>query len=150
LADENVMPYPNINWGQERGFDARALQGYLAHLYVRKSLNRVYGLLYNRGSLLPSGVPNIIVAPPGFGLHSGDPPAKDILSARLRAKFWDAQVILYRPFIRQILEGDLSFDSEMIRHAKKGTEALIESSRAFHGLLGERFIDINLFGTAHM
>jgi hypothetical protein len=33
-----------------------------------------------------------------------DPLATDILSARLRAKFYGAQVITYRPFILKVLE----------------------------------------------
>ncbi|KAK3938266.1 hypothetical protein QBC46DRAFT_365607 [Diplogelasinospora grovesii] len=42
--------------------------------------------------------------PPEFTFKHSDPPAQDILSARLRAKYWGAQVITHRPFIRQILE----------------------------------------------
>lgn len=33
-----------------------------------------------------------------------DPPSDNILGARLRAKFFGAQVVLYRPFIKDILE----------------------------------------------
>ncbi|KAM0360229.1 hypothetical protein ACHAO7_012141 [Fusarium culmorum] len=41
---------------------------------------------------------------PSFAFLEDDPPADDILAARLRAKYWGAQVITYRPFIRQILQ----------------------------------------------
>ena len=33
-----------------------------------------------------------------------DPPSSDILNARLRAKYYGAQVITYRPFLLKILE----------------------------------------------
>jgi hypothetical protein len=39
-----------------------------------------------------------------FPWRDGDPPAKDILGARLRAKFYGAQVVTYRPFIKEILD----------------------------------------------
>jgi hypothetical protein len=36
--------------------------------------------------------------------NDGDPPASDILGARLRAKFYGAQVITYRHFVLKILD----------------------------------------------
>ena len=36
--------------------------------------------------------------------NDGDPPARDILGARLRAKFYGAQVITYRHFVLKILD----------------------------------------------
>jgi hypothetical protein len=37
--------------------------------------------------------------------NENDPPAyKDILAARLRAKFYGAQVVMYRPFVREVLQ----------------------------------------------
>jgi hypothetical protein len=50
--------------------------------------------------------------PPEFKFEHSDPPAPDILSARLRAKYWGAQVITHRPFIRQILEFNHKAKSE--------------------------------------
>ncbi|KAG7414887.1 hypothetical protein Forpi1262_v016788 [Fusarium oxysporum f. sp. raphani] len=104
-----------------------------------------------------------------FAFREDDPPADDILAARLRAKYWGAQVITYRPFIRQILQfshsikthascpnfpsvssethGDI--DPQVVELAKKGIKALIESTRAFHGLGDKRPIITNVFGTAH-
>lgn len=40
---------------------------------------------------------------PNMTWNAGDPPATDILRARLRAKFYGAQVITYRPFLLKIL-----------------------------------------------
>lgn len=185
------MPYPNIQLARQLGFDEHVLQSYLAQLYLRKSLNKIHGMLYNPEKPQPLQGGNIIeyiqntldmrFVPPEFKFNHNDPPAGDILSARLRAKYWGAQVITYRPFVRQILEfnfqktmandspmpasdfrTDLSvpvigpearstedIPPEMIEYAVKGVRALIESTRAFHGLKEKRFIITNVFGTAH-
>ncbi|KAL2023110.1 hypothetical protein VTK56DRAFT_3716 [Thermocarpiscus australiensis] len=193
LAYEDMMPYPNINLAREHGFEEPVLQSYLAQLYLRKRLNKIHGMLYNPEKPLQAfygarcGVIEYIqnsldmrFVPPQFKFSLDDPPAKDILSARLRAKFWGAQVITYRPFVRQILEfnysrandtqmpvsGDfrsgitvpvISPDAkskhdiprEVVEYAAKGVKALIESTRAFHGLKEKRYIVTNVFGTAH-
>ncbi|KAL2159086.1 hypothetical protein VTH06DRAFT_2845 [Thermothelomyces fergusii] len=190
LAYEDIMPYPNIQVAKGLGFDEHVLQSYLAQLYLRKTLNQIHGMLYNPEKPLPldvrSGAANIIeyiqetmhlsFVPPEFMFKPTDPPASDILSARLRAKYWGAQVITYRPFVRQILEfnfqkiandtplpasdfrsgvvvpvigPDNDIPPQMIEYARKGVGALIESTRAFHGLKEKRFIVTNIFGTAH-
>lgn len=190
LAYEDIMPYPNIQVAKALGFDEHVLQSYLAQLYLRKTLNQIHGMLYNPEKPLPldvtSGAANIIeyiqetmhlrFVPPEFMFQPTDPPASDILSARLRAKYWGAQVITYRPFVRQILEfnfqktandsplpasdfrsgvvvpvigPDNDIPPQMIEYAVKGVGALIESTRAFHGLKEKRFIVTNIFGTAH-
>src|SRR5690606_24880869 len=113
-----------------------------------------------------------------YKFSEDDPPANDILSARLRAKYWGAQAITYRPCIKLIL--DLSFHlrcsearttrrmactyeelspdivsqvenlgPEVWDYARKGVRALIESTQAFHGLGDRRPIVTNIFGTAH-
>jgi len=119
--------------------------------------------------------------PPEFKFELDDPPAADILSARLRAKYWGARVITFRPFIRQVLQfsenrsalnapspisGDFrseiavpvigpeattesDIDPKVIQNAEKGVQALIQSTKAFHGLGAQRFIITNVFGTAH-
>ncbi|KAK1750565.1 hypothetical protein QBC47DRAFT_119169 [Echria macrotheca] len=193
LAYEEIMPYPNIPLAREQGFEHRVLESYLAQLYLRKSLNQIHQTLYNPEDVqslkYQAGTPtgNIIewiqssldmrFVPAEFKFKHNDPPATDILAARLRAKYWGAQVITYRPFIRQILghnhkklsmrspadfnaDGsgqsgmqDVSMDTEitddMVENAVKGIRALIESTRAFHGLEDKRFVITNVFGTAH-
>lgn len=201
LAFEEIMPYPNLNLAKEHGFDAYILQSYVAQLYLRKSLNQIHQMLYNpensrvqdHSGMPALGIINYIqnsldmrFVPPEFKFNDNDPPANDILAARLRAKYWGAQVITYRPFIRQILESShrgLPFASplpvsggnnnlaggepagatvspiesrssqehseEVIQNAAKGIRALIESTRAFHGVPDRRFIITNVFGTAH-
>ena len=196
---ENCLPYPDgTRWldswlnGQDnpgtRTYANRLIFSYTAQLFLRKHLNRIHSTVYSdkntpnvdlRGTLsqlneLQTYVTNMVWA----GLYKfdeDDDPARDILSARLRAKYWGAQVITYRPCIKMIL--DLSFDlrhgeaaaafekpsqhvknavyrlgDEVHTHAQKGIRALIESTQAFYGLDGDgqrRPIITNVFGTAH-
>jgi hypothetical protein len=187
-----MMPYPNIQVATGLGFDEHVLQSYLAQLYLRKRLNQIHGMLYNPEKPLPlnatTGAPGGTIidyiqetismdfVPLEFKFKPTDPPADDILSARLRAKYWGAKVITYRPFVRQILEFNfqkMSNESpmpasdfrsgvvvpvigpnndippQMIDYAVKGVGALIESTRAFHGLKEKRYVVTNIFGTAH-
>jgi hypothetical protein len=90
--------------------------------------------------------------------------AKDILGARLRAKYYGAQVITYRHFVLKILEMSSTpspateqvsnefisgveaprvnrnatkvqdIDNKVLEYARNGLKALIHSTRAFHGL----------------
>jgi hypothetical protein len=165
LAYQDIMPYPSIGWAEERGFDSHTLQSYFAHLYLRKSINQIYTQLYDPELHKPeipfSWVPNNKIVegiqylpPPGLASHD-DLPAKDILSARLLARHWAAQVLLYRPFIRQIVEFNFTMPPSFVtqipvqvkEYTEKGIQALIKSSRAFHSLQ-EGFIVTDIFGIA--
>jgi hypothetical protein len=198
LALEDLIPYPNQYLASQYGFDPRVLSSFSAQLYLRKNLNLVHQLLYDpsksqqepQGSLASAEFDiyshieealDLRFVPPEFKFSMQDPPATDILSARLRAKYWGARMITFRPFIRQILHfnesrnavispgpisGDFKsgiavptigpdatsesdIDPIIIENAKKGVKALIESTKAFHGLGPQRFIITNVFGTAH-
>ncbi len=150
---EDVMPRPNVGWGREKGFDTNALQTYLPHLYLRNALNQI-----SSGETSVSDGEAILhadFAPPGFRFNRDDPPAKDILLARLRAKHSYTLATIYRPSMQQILElnfnkseSDGVSDSQTIEYAAKGIQALIDNCRAFHGL-PERFIITDVFRTAH-
>jgi hypothetical protein len=177
-----MMPYPNSHVAERLGFDRRVLNSYLGQLYLRKRLNNIHLELYNPARppmLNASGVPtatiitemegmlNLSFLSTEFKFEFSDPPAGDILSARIRAKYWGARVITYRFHIRRILElnfqsmsnqsqmaasgfsSDNAITPEMIGYAVKGVGALIESTRAFHGLKEKRFVVTNIFGTAH-
>ncbi|KAK8920817.1 hypothetical protein VCV18_008122 [Metarhizium anisopliae] len=199
LSYEENMPHPNMSLLS--GFDQRVLDSYLAQLYLRTHLNSIHRMFYapdkiikeaeskeldpkfNNVGLVADAVSNMQWVARSFAFKEDDPPADDILAARLRAKYWGAQVITYRPFIRQILQWsekmqkhpsspNLQAVSEfrqgiaapvidpsaksrkdiqpmVIEYAKRGIKALIESTRAFHGLGSERPIITNVFGTAH-
>lgn len=199
LSYEENMPHPNMSLLD--GFDQRVLDSYLAQLYLRKHLNSIHRMFYapdkdkeqtdgeeldpkfNNVGLVSDGVSNMQWVAKSFAFGEEDPPADDILAARLRAKYWGAQVITYRPFIRQILrwsdnirnhpsspnmqpvsefrpgvtapvidpaaKSPKEIEPIIIEYAKRGIKALIESTRAFHGLGPERPIITNVFGTAH-
>ncbi|KAG6022969.1 hypothetical protein E4U41_002118 [Claviceps citrina] len=119
LSYEGNMPPPNMSLLE--GFDQKVLDSYPAQLYLRKHLNSIHRMFYapdkNPTDVDPSeldpkfnSVGSVVDAVSGmtwvaksFAFKEDDPPAQDLLSARLRAKYWGAQVITYRPFIRQIL-----------------------------------------------
>lgn len=113
LQYENDMPQPNMSLLQ--GFDQRVVDSYPAQLYLRTHLNSIHRMFYSPDdSSKPEGLKNVgLVAggvsgmrwvPASFRFNETDPPANDILSARLRGKYWGAQMITYRPFVRQILQ----------------------------------------------
>lgn len=103
--------------------------------------------------------------------HPREPetPADNILDARLRAKYWGAMNIICRPIIKSILEREYiqtnqvdanldrtdplnelvdPHDSTVLEIARRGINALLHSTKAFHGLGEKRYIVTNIFGTA--
>ncbi|KAF5657488.1 hypothetical protein FHETE_10407 [Fusarium heterosporum] len=195
LSYENDIPHPNMSLLE--GFDRRILDSYLGQLYLRTHLNSIRRMFYTpedptkagkdtfkNVDVIPDAISSMRWVAPSFAFGEDDSPADDILTARLRAKYWGAQVITYRPSIRQILQFShwiknhasspnfptvssefrqdviapvihpkarthRGIDSQVIELAKKGIKALIESTRAFHGLGYKRPIITNIFGTAH-
>ncbi|KAI0012338.1 hypothetical protein F4779DRAFT_626040 [Xylariaceae sp. FL0662B] len=201
LQYEDRMPYPNMEYAINQGFSQEVVTGYIAQLYLRKQLNQVHNLLYDpakqrhsrnalQDPVMEEGVKEIEAmlansrdtwVPEGYKWKNDDPPADNILAARLRAKYWGSQVILYRPFLKQILENmtlpvslyrdpqpppntwaamglnvgnamniPSGLDPRTLNYARLAINALIESTRAFHGIdKNQRIIITNVFGTAH-
>ncbi|KAI0388322.1 hypothetical protein F5Y17DRAFT_470502 [Xylariaceae sp. FL0594] len=178
LQYETQMPYPNITFVTRQGFPEEIGQGYMAQLYLRKQLNNVHNLLYHPDrEKNPQHIEAMVDkvdeiqqflkharnswVPPYYTWNDGDDLPSDILSARLRANYWGSQVILYRPFLRLILEGDAQDPASLHRENaplgpmsiedRRVSTALIESTRAFHGIdtSSKRLIITNVFGTAH-
>ncbi|KAI2620314.1 hypothetical protein GGS26DRAFT_584335 [Hypomontagnella submonticulosa] len=192
LQYEDRMPYPNSEYAVNQGFSEHIVTGYIAQLYLRKQLNQVHTLLYdsekqskNKNGItlsdpvIEEGITRIEEmlknsrhrwVPSSYLWDDEDPPASDILGARLRAKYWGSQVILYRPFLRAILERELfpnhyqadspenqdnddlrrHVDGRIMGYAAAAIHALVESTRAFHGIpRSQRIIITNVFGTAH-
>jgi hypothetical protein len=118
--------------------------------------------------------------PQGYRWKDDDLPANDLLAARLRAKYYGSQVIAYRPYLGMILTSEYvpdkmfstppppleqwaqlrhdlgdavlppDLDPRIVMNAQLAMNALVESTRAFHGLPSdERYIVTNIFGTAH-
>ncbi|KAI1140241.1 hypothetical protein F5Y05DRAFT_403255 [Hypoxylon sp. FL0543] len=187
LQYEDRMPYPNSEYAVNQGFSEHVITGYIAQLYLRKQLNQVHTLLYDSDKkngislddpAIEEGIKRIEEmlrnskhrwVPNSYQWREKDPPANDILGARLRAKYWGSQVILYRPFLRAILERESwpypnqagtpndqneelppNLDPRVLNYAALAIDALIESTRAFHGIpSNQRIIITNVFGTAH-
>ncbi len=95
-----------------------------------------------------------------------DPPANDILAARLRAKYYGVEVITYRPFLKMVMnrpsrvtkrsDGTLdtsippeNISPKILNYSKLCIKALENSTKAFHGMEGGRLIVTNVWGTAH-
>lgn len=56
---------------------------------------------------------------PNMAWREDDPPATEILGARLRAKYYGAQVITYRPFVLNLLEHSARSNSAPVPPADK-------------------------------
>lgn len=162
------MLYPDISMLNEDGVELRVCESYIGQLYLHKRLKTFDD---QRQSVDGGGGPVLEFrqdmvpekwAGKQFKFCESDPPAADILSARLRAAYWHTQVAAFRPFIKQILQFSHSIENhldaeraadirpDLLEHAGIGINALIESTSVFYGLAkGERPIITNAFGTAH-
>ncbi|TVY47926.1 hypothetical protein LOCC1_G001631 [Lachnellula occidentalis] len=115
LTYEEDMPGPNLPAALDiDGFDRRIIEAYSAQLFIRKHLNMLHNMFYKPGDDMAgaSYYPTIEACEDGLNIRGfagamaweySDPPAKDILEARLRAKYYGANVITYRPFVLKIL-----------------------------------------------
>lgn len=185
LTYEEDMPGPNLQHAVDvDGFDHMIIQSYTAQLFLRKHLNQLHNMFYK-----PEGednqFPEVVVKQPkdhfptikacqinldqiafyapnmAWETDKGEP-AKDILGARLRAKYYGAQVITYRNLVLKIIELESSSKGEQISHdfksnidapaldknitrleqigpetlefVRNGIRALVYSTKAFHGL----------------
>lgn len=165
---EAKMPYPNLELATNRGFSMHSMQCYAAQLYLRKQLafvgNPLKSTRYtNREDAITELQETLKDSrhkwvPQSLQWKDGDPPPKDALSARLRAKYWDLQVLLYLPFLNVVLEGgDIPLDlyritslgslvdntnnmscatqtDRGISYVKLAIQALIQSTAAYHSL----------------
>lgn len=189
LQYESILPYPGLKSLVDRlGFSEDVVNSYICQLFLRKRMNEISGRLYNpqrpltpeeRLSVTAELEERLLLSQhqwaPQFVFDLKAPPAKDILNARFRAKFWGANVITYRPYIQSIMDwsysrkhpeqfrengfhsgsvpSEATTPSEIspivINYARKGIDAVIKSTEAFHGLRDKRFVITNVFGTAH-
>ncbi|PVH80637.1 hypothetical protein DL98DRAFT_548976 [Cadophora sp. DSE1049] len=142
LTYEEDMPHPHFATQERHGIENDVVHSYVGQLFLRKHLNQLHNMFYR---------------------PDGGEPAADILRARLRAKFYGAEVITYRHFILKILERDSSgdaggqiapeylpkfeapvinknvqriedLDSKVLNYIECGIKALIFSTKAFYGL----------------
>lgn len=183
LMYEDAIPFPNLSTQLNSGYSQDILTSYQAQLWVRKQLNQVHHQLYSLD--LPDAGPAMLNTtedlkrllakkqwvPEEFSFEDTDGPASTFLAARLRAKYWGSQVILYRPYIRICLHAHRDMNSsssvhkiddkqgfhvptgmnaQALNYARLGISALIQSTKAFHGLeRGHRILVTSVFTTAH-
>ncbi|KAF3353576.1 hypothetical protein VdG1_08243 [Verticillium dahliae VDG1] len=199
LSYEDGLPYPNLALFES---GPRVSASYGAQVYLRKQLNLVSANFYDetpssgpddqegvqtvsevRETIRMDPTAQLSWIPSMFRFSPDDPPATDMLAARLRAKYWGFQVITLRPFVKMMLdytfrlkENDVSatamfaetkfnknvqtphiaagttshadINPEVIKYAREGIRALVQSTMAFHGLGEGRLILTNFFGTA--
>ncbi|TVY84323.1 hypothetical protein LSUE1_G000989 [Lachnellula suecica] len=103
------------------GFDPLVMESYAAQLFLRKHLNQLHNMFYtptpdSRSHLVQSAghfrtleacddnLQHVPIYAPHMVFKDDDEPAKNILDARLRAKYFGAKVITYRSFVLKILE----------------------------------------------
>jgi hypothetical protein len=122
LSYEDDMPRPDMKLLDHSG---RVADSYNAQLYLRKHLNSIHRMFYaptdpskdnnteryRNVNLVAESVSSMSWVSPRFRFDETDPPANELLAARLRAKYWGAQMITYRPFVRQIL--NFSYSTKM-------------------------------------
>ncbi|KAK9427679.1 hypothetical protein V1505DRAFT_20857 [Lipomyces doorenjongii] len=181
LAWESTMPWPDLEMAVTMGHDLQNMECYIALLWLRRRLNNIHAELYGPGiqegyslshmnhlvrlpfidSLRESLEGSNLIAH-SWAWSSNDPPAQNILAARLRAKYYGGLVIIYRPFLRMVLNNenkdipqiadDASSDpisALIIRYAGNCVDALIESTQAFQNVHGCRPLVTNPWGTAY-
>ncbi|TAQ83141.1 hypothetical protein B7494_g8535 [Chlorociboria aeruginascens] len=118
LEYEDDMPLPNLASAVgDDGFDVVTFVHYIAQLTMRKHLNKLHAMFYKPESdatskshfdTIEACELNIADLKAGWidnklWIDDGEP-AKGILEARLRAKYYGAQVITYRNFLLEIIE----------------------------------------------
>lgn len=117
LSYEDDMPHPNLSLLDD--VDQKVLDSYPGQLYLWTHLNSIHRLFYapedpadpekqrknklRSVKLMEGAVLGMDWVALRYAFKEDDPPADDILAARLRGKYWGAQVITYRPFVRMIL-----------------------------------------------
>lgn len=164
----------------EDGFHPKVLTSYYAQLYLRKHLNTLHTMFYkpeNEGSnnkpaphyaTVEASLENLetlhsIIPGMNWDKEHGEP-AKDILEARLRAKYYGAKVITYRHFLLKFLNQSSTqseidettqerfiseikvpdvdnnatrlqdLDAKAVLWAECGIQALLHSTKAFYGM----------------
>lgn len=122
---------------------------YTAQMYLRKRLNMVHREMYGPDCAdkpldevrdMLQGHENILELwrnslPPQLRWRDEDPPASNILAARLRAKYWGAKYVVNRPF--------LDYALHILPYVRDGT-SVHEVARDVHGNYRDK-AEINLF-----
>ncbi|KAL8733456.1 MAG: hypothetical protein Q9166_002082 [cf. Caloplaca sp. 2 TL-2023] len=102
---------------------------YSGQIHIRNMLNDIQSELYPpedkeravRGTALRDHFDSRLRAwrellPIGLQWSDNDPPSSDINTARLRAKYYGAQYIIHRPFLRHALDNNMDFQESPSPH----------------------------------
>lgn len=165
------------------GEDIEIREHFLAQIQVRKILNRAHTALYqpktnaaiqvrskwatlNSDELAEHLEGWRAALPPRLRWSDTDEPARSILLARLRAKYYGARNIIFRPFLHRVITSKLpenmgppemdhqqrlENETKTFANALQCIEAVKRSTVAFDNVDGmpERLVVTNIFGTAH-
>ena len=144
--DGEQNPYDNYN---------NILMFYTAQMFMRKRLNQVHREMYGPDCLnqplkevqeMLKGHESILGfwregLPDVLRWNDSDPPPRDILSARLRAKYWGARYVINRPFLDYALhimphvsEGRSVDDVALDVHGNPRDKAEIHLFKAIQGM----------------
>ncbi|KAI6248017.1 hypothetical protein HI914_03410 [Erysiphe necator] len=131
LTYEEDMPTPHLHAAHQDGFDQNVIESYSAQLFLRTHLNVLHTMFYKPRDpnsedkftalvlahnkvdqpkflsiqYVSENLERIdVYAPTMWRMIAQPDPPNDILGARLRAKYYGARVITYRPFVLQVLE----------------------------------------------
>jgi len=94
------------------------------------------------------------IAPLWVWQPSAEQSTEGVLAERVRAKYHGGVVIIYRPYLRRVLEHGMTHPSQSVRplvmlYAGKCVEALIRSTAAFHQVEPAKLVLSNPWGTAY-
>lgn len=135
---------------------------YSAQIHLRRLLNQIHRALYdNKIKHLPNRIVNAFGRslddwkqnlPETMQWQENDEPSDDINIARLRAKYYGARYIVYRPILENALHSKSLHYDELDDETRSACEecimAAIQSTKAFHNI-GGQLIVTNIFGTGH-
>ncbi|KAI0147285.1 hypothetical protein GGR57DRAFT_505749 [Xylariaceae sp. FL1272] len=159
--DEKDMPYPSVDFLTRHGFRKGIAECYIMHIFMRKQLGSISKSAPSSLSIdeWPEEAAAVFKSllsrqwiHADYTWRDDDPLPTDLLKASFRDAYWASICALYRPFLHKILMGNtLAGATENIdEHARQAVNALIENTRAFHGIQNyRRLIVTNIFGIAH-
>ena len=101
-----------------------------------------------------------VIAPAWVWGSAEGAPHTGVLAERVRAKYYGGVVIVYRPFLRMILEDDVYHATHgtrpaplspplVMQYAERCVEALVQSTRVFHNVDDDNLVLSNPWGTAY-
>ncbi|KAF6814530.1 hypothetical protein CMUS01_12632 [Colletotrichum musicola] len=119
LNYEEMMPYPNMTM-MANEIPVEVIKLYFGQLYLRKQLNKIHNTLYKpdppgqepphpidkftKAMDIQRGLQSFQWIPPEYHFTEDDPPATNLNEARLRAKYWGTQTLIYRQILKLVLD----------------------------------------------